>query len=395
MKKDKYLTVAFLVIIFGIFLAIPCNFLLNKLGFISINHDNFTTYQKKTENNIVDKLNNKIGSIENSIENKFTNYFPFYNDLNEIYQNINFYGNSLIYDDIPVRTNSDGEYIFYNKKDEFYYLKGKYTHEELNDRLNIQLNFFNNLSDKVSLYIYLPTRYEFTTLANDNLNSYVADFVTGLNKNVHVKVMNIDSVDDYKNKFYKTDHHWNINGALNGYYDILDMFDITDNNTYKIVEKKERKYYGSLAKTALNDIIYDYISDINYNPTYKVIVNDTMPEEIFKPREIRLDRDYKYYDYYVSYFNGQYGKVVYDFNNASKENLLIVGDSYTWQIDYLLAQHFNKTHVINLRYDEFKDNVFDLSSYVKNNNISKVLFLYDGGSTLFDQYNYNFEGRVK
>ena len=80
MKKDKYLIVAFLVIIFGIFLAIPCNFLLNKLGFISINHDNFTTYQKKTENNIVDKLNNKIGSIENSIENKFTNYFPFYND---------------------------------------------------------------------------------------------------------------------------------------------------------------------------------------------------------------------------------------------------------------------------------------------------------------------------
>ena len=165
MKKDKYLIVAFLVIIFGIFLAIPCNFLLNKLGFISINHDNFTTYQKKMEKNIFDKLNNKIGSIENSIENKFTNYFPFYNDLNEIYQNINFYGNSLIYDDIPVRTNSDGEYIFYNKKDEFYYLKGKYTHEELNDRLNIQLNFFNNLSDKVSLYIYLPTRYEFTTLA--------------------------------------------------------------------------------------------------------------------------------------------------------------------------------------------------------------------------------------
>ena len=150
-----------------------------------------------------------------------------------------------------------------------------------------------------------------------------------------------------------------------------------------------------MAKTALNDIIYDYISDIDYNPTYKVMVNDKMPKEIFKPREIRLDRDYKYYDYYVSYFNGQYGKVVYDFNNASKENILIVGDSYTWQIDYLLAQHFNKTHVINLRYDEFKDNVFDLSSYVKNNNISKVLFLYDGGSTLFDQYNYNFEGRVK
>lgn len=33
-------------------------------------------------------------------------------------------------------------------------------------------------------------------------------------------------------------------------------------------------------------------------------------KKYLKPREIRLDRDYKYYDYYVSYFNGQYGKVM-------------------------------------------------------------------------------------
>ena len=29
------------------------------------------------------------------------------------------------------------------------------------------------------------------------------------------------------------------------------------------------------------------------------------------------------------------------------------------------------------------------------NNIDKVLFLYEGGSILFDQYDYDFEGRVK
>ena len=32
---------------------------------------------------------------------------------------------------------------------------------------------------------------------------------------------------------------------------------------------------------------------------------------------------------------------------------------------------------------------------VTDNNISKVLFLYEGGSTIFDQYDYDFEGRVK
>lgn len=395
MKKDKFLAVSFLVIIFSIFLAIPFNFIFNKLGLITINYDNFISFEKREEKSFADKINNKVFSIENSIENKFTNYFPFYNDLNELYQGVNFYGNSLIYKNVPIRTNSDGEYIFYDKENQFYYLKGKYSNEELDKRLLKQINFFNKLSDDVSLYIYLPTRYEFTNILNDNLSQYVEKFVNGLNSNINVSVMNIDDINQYKNYFYKTDHHWNISGALSGYYDILDMFQLNDANNYEIKINENRKFYGSMAKTALSDVVYDYISDINYYPEYKVLVNDKLPEDIFKPRNIRLDRDYKYYDYYVSYYNGQYGKVVYDYSDESKENLLIIGDSYTWQIDYLIAQHFNKTHVINLRYDEFKNNNFDMTSYMKKNNIQKVLFLYDGGSTLFDQYNYNFEGRIK
>ena len=395
MKKDKFLAVSFLVIIFSIFLAIPFNFIFNKLGLITINYDNFISFEKREEKSFADKINNKVFSIENSIENKFTNYFPFYNDLNELYHGVNFYGNSLIYKNVPIRTNSDGEYIFYDKENQFYYLKGKYSNEELDKRLLKQINFFNKLSDDVSLYIYLPTRYEFTNILNDNLSQYVEKFVNGLNSNINVSVMNIDDINQYKNYFYKTDHHWNISGALSGYYDILDMFQLNDANKYEIKINENRKFYGSMAKTALSDVVYDYISDINYYPEYKVLVNDKLPEDIFKPRNIRLDRDYKYYDYYVSYYNGQYGKVVYDYSDESKENLLIIGDSYTWQIDYLIAQHFNKTHVINLRYDEFKNNNFDMTSYMKKNNIQKVLFLYDGGSTLFDQYNYNFEGRIK
>ena len=154
-------------------------------------------------------------------------------------------------------------------------------------------------------------------------------------------------------------------------------------------------YYGSLAKTALNDNINDYISDVDIKLDYDVYVNGKSADSLFKPREIRLDRSYKYYDYYVQYFNGQYGNVVYDYHNNDKENLLIIGDSYSWQIDYLIANSFNKTHVINLRYDEYKNKDFNLSKYVSDNNISKVLFLYEGGSTIFDQYDYDFEGRVK
>ena len=52
--------------------------------------------------------------------------------------------------------------------------------------------------------------------------------------------------------------------------------------------------------------------------------------------------------------------------------------------------------ISNLRRDdEYKNKKFNLSKYVSDNNISKVLFLYEGGSSMFDQYDYDFEGRVK
>ena len=396
MQKDKRLVVAFLVVIFGVFLCIPSKFVLVKMGIMSMNMDNFSEYKGNIEKNIVDKLNNIVGKIENNIENKVTNYFPLYSNLNTLYQRVNFASNKLLFKDVPIKTNSDGEYIFYDKVNEFYYLTNKYSDEELDVRLEKQVKFFNELSNKgINVNIYIPTRYEFTKLKENNLSGYIDEFVNKLDSKINTRVMNVTSIDEYKKYFYKTDHHWTIYGALDGYQDICDLLGIQKLNDLNALEHKEKKYYGSLAKTALNDSINDYISDVDIKLDYDVYVNGKEADKLFKPREIRLDRDYKYYDYYVQYFNGQYGSVVYDYHDEKKENLLIVGDSYSWQIDYLIASSFNKTHVINLRYDEYKNKEFNLSKYVSDNNISKVLFLYDGGSSIFDQYNYDFEGRVK
>jgi len=360
MQKDKKLVIAFLVIVFGICLCIPCKFVLVKIGVMSINMDNFSEYKEKDVNNVVDKINNIVGRIENSVENKVTNYFPFYNEINSLYNKVDFASNKILFKDVPIKKNSDGEYIFYDKVNGFYYLTNKYTSKELNERLDSQVKFFNELSKKgIDVNIYIPTRYEFTTLKKDNLSNYVSEFVSKLDSDINVRVMDVKSIDEYKEYFYKTDHHWTIKGALDGYKDICDMLGIDAINNLNIVEHKERMYYGSLTKTALNDNINDYISDVDIKLDYDVYVNGKTADSLFKPREIRLDRDYKYYDYYVQYFNGQYGNVVYDYHNSDKENLLIIGDSYSWQIDYLIASSFNKTHVINLRYKlEISNDIF-------------------------------------
>lgn len=397
MKRDKVFNAVFCGIIGGVCLYIPVHFMLVHVGVVKVtSNDNQVAFEPVAEKNIVDKVSNKVNAVKNRLENEVTNSFPFYNSLNGLYQNFNYYMNKLVYKEVPLKTNSDSEYIFYNKENDFYYLENQYSKEELDKRLDTQVKMFNKLANlDIDMYLYFPTRYELTKLKDNNLSSYVDSFKDKLSSKIKVANMDITSLEQYKNYFYKTDHHWNMNGALAGYYDIMDILEKTPVDNLEVVNKTERKFYGSMAKSVLNDKTYDYILDVDRTLDYDVLVNGKSASEVFKPRQIRLDRDYLYYDYYVQYFNGQYGEICYDYHKDKEENLLILSDSYAWQIDYLIAASFNKTYVVNLRYDKWKKEDLNLEEYMKERNIKKVLFLYEGGSMMFDQYNYNLEGRIK
>lgn len=397
MKRDKVFNAVFCGIIGGVCLYIPVHFMLVHVGVVTkTSNDNQVSFEPVAEKNIVDKVSNKVNAVKNRLENEVTNSFPFYNSLNGLYQNANYYMNKLVYKEVPLKTNSDSEYIFYDKKNDFYYLENQYSKEELDKRLDTQVKMFNKLANlDIDMYLYFPTRYELTKLKDNNLSSYVDSFKDKLSSKIKVANMDITSLEQYKNYFYKTDHHWNMNGALAGYYDIMSILGKIPVDNLEVVNKTERKFYGSMAKSVLNDKTYDYILDVDRTLNYDVLVNGKSASEVFKPRQIRLDRDYLYYDYYVQYFNGQYGEICYDYHKDKEENLLILSDSYAWQIDYLIAASFNKTYVVNLRYDKWKKEDLNLEEYMKERNIKKVLFLYEGGSMMFDQYNYNLEGRIK
>ncbi|MGM9834748.1 MAG: hypothetical protein ACI31M_03115 [Bacilli bacterium] len=395
MKKDKFLLIAFISIIFSVLLLYPVTYYFVRTGKVKIvMTDNWQFFSPVKENSIVDKINNKINSKKISLENRITNYFPFYIKINTLYENANYLTNSFIYDNIPIKKNSDGDLLFYNKKDELFYLETSYGKEELDQRLNDQIAFFNNLSNQgIDISIYIPTRYELTTLKKNNLNSYIDKFEKELNNDIKVSHMNIESIEEYKQNFYLTDHHWSMIGALNGYTSIMNLLGVPSLDTFSLKTYDSVKFYGTMAKTSMLKNKYDYLQDIDLNLKYDVLVNGKEPSEKFKPRELKKSNN-DFYDYYVSYFNGQYGEITYDYHDESKDNLLIISDSYVWEIDYLIAASFNKTYVINLRYDEFVNNKLDLSSYMGKNDIDKVLFLYEGGSILFDQNNYNMKDRV-
>lgn len=401
MKKQNKHDIIFIVIlglIVGTVLVwFPINHVLIHLGYKELQTTDNWLYFEYTKTGLLGKLDDFIESNKTNIQNRVTNYFPFYQDLTKGFYKHVISSNRLIYkNNFPIGLNSSSEYVFYNNNDNFYYIVNNHSEEDLNKRVNLQVEFFNSLYESnknVNLNIYLVPRYEQTKLLNNNLSTYTEEFKDGLNDNIKVSELKVNNTKDYLNMYYKTDHHWNMYGAYKGYQDIMVMLDkeAIDLNIQKVNKKP---YYGSMAKSSLSTLVSDNIYDVDVSLDYKVTTNGEDAESKFKPRSIRYEKDYDFFDYYIHYFDGQYGLVEYNFDIDSNENLLIFSDSYAWQIDYLIASHYQNTYVVNLRYDDYANGKFDYNKFIKDNDISDVLFLYEGAATVFDQYDYDFDGKI-
>ena len=382
----------FLSFLFVIIISFACLYVIIYQGLITLGKVKF----EKTDNwQTVEKTNNKIydkiKSIEVGIENRVNNYFPFFNSINNLYYKSIIGIDSLYLNDIYLKDNSVGEKTFLNKKDKYYFLVNNYNDDELENKTKDQVSFYNKLADNYSntnFYIYLPPSYEMINNIK-NFNSSLRYFKDNLSSKIKYKILDI-SKENFFDYYYKTDHHLNSYGALAVYKDILNLFNTTDNKNYSHKDVVD-KYYGSAAKSLLIKDYYDTLSVIDINNTHDVNIDD----KNFKNQKIEK-QSFPFFDYYIQYFNGQYDEVIYNNkNNSTNNNLLVISDSLVWQFDYLLANYFDKTYVINMRYGKWKDNDLELSNYLKENNITNVLFILQGEDVLFDGNNYNLKERVK
>lgn len=191
--------------------------------------------------------------------------------------------------------------------------------------------------------------------------------------------------EDYKKYFYKGDHHWNHKGQYKAYQEIIELLGIEE--SVKITEERQYDAYflGSKAREA---------SEYNSKEKFTVYQYDNQ-----EPIEVQIDgRLSKYgkreeYDkgeyetkltanHYGEYYGGDYAEVIYNFNEPQKENLLIISNSYSNAINEIIASHFNKTYIIDLR----SNTNFKANEYVKQNEIDKILLL--GNMSLFSKDTY-------
>lgn len=384
MKKSKFLIKSFFFIIFFVAILYPINFFLINKKVITNNFSN--NYNLKDNN-----LENLFYNLKNRIEVQMTNNFPLYNELNIYYRGIKNNINKSIYLNTNYNynylgTNVDEEYIFKDQNNN-YIIQNQLSNTELDNRLSNMINLYNSLANYQDIIIYMPDRYEYRNYLNKNItirnmSDYIIKFKDKLNDNITVNNLTVKSSNDYWQLFYHTDHHWNAYGAKKAYNDIMKLLN-KEPYSLDVIELTNIEFHGSIAKSSGDIKEYDTLSYL-YNKDI-LLPQDMLTNSLdtnFKPLKINK-RNNLFYDYYIGFFNGMYPEVKY-YNPNGQDNLLIIGDSYTWSIDYIIANSFKNTIILNPRYIT----EINYEEYLKENNIDKVLILMETQSILFDQYNY-------
>lgn len=251
------------------------------------------------------------------------------------------------------------------------------NYERFTDKFNSMIEVMSDV-DFFAYYIPTSGAVDFSRLPIHD------DYYTFIQSHLHVKEMkrlDMNSFSDYKNYFYKTDHHWSYQGSYQGYVDILGML----KPEAEVIKPLDLNCFanlqslGSNARQSGSNMTENFCAyEFERNPNITVRINDI--ESTYGNEEAyRL----KMYDealgvsHYGIYYGGDDGKLV--FTNPDQEgNLLVIGTSFDNAIVKLLAESFNQVHVIDMRY--YEDDMqmpLDLEAYMKENSINQCLLVGD------------------
>lgn len=185
----------------------------------------------------------------------------------------------------------------------------------------------------------------------------------------------IDSFDQFKSWFFRTDHHWNAAGSLEGYRQVLSLLkpDETPLAPTEQVTLKETltgsKATGALAAFSEEMTVYRYPY-----PEMTVTVNGA-PAEDYGNQEAYLSGEGGT-PTYGRFYGSDNGETTFDTGTQGRGNLLVVGESFDNAILKLLAAHYDRTFSVDLRYYEAQMGIpFDLDAYLAEHAIDTVLLI--------------------
>lgn len=191
----------------------------------------------------------------------------------------------------------------------------------------------------------------------------------------------LGGMDDHLKYYYRTDHHWNVYGIFRAYEEIYDLLkNDQPNMSEKLTENRiisfpDIEFLGLLARRTFYPVSSESfaVEDIDF-PNYEMYVNGQKVEENL--RAAYFEGNYSTVPY-TNHYNEFYGFVTdlteYRFQNESERSLLLIGSSYRYALDPLIASHYHLTYSVDLRY--FTD--FSLSEFLESHEVDDILIIGD------------------
>ncbi|MDE6261308.1 MAG: hypothetical protein K2M42_10705 [Oscillospiraceae bacterium] len=195
----------------------------------------------------------------------------------------------------------------------------------------------------------------------------------------------VDSFDEFSTWFYRTDHHWNLNGSYRGYTQLLELLGAESAPLRPTGDAAELgTFSGSKAigiTAAFREPFLAYPFEFPHmDVTVSGYPGDYGAQDAFFAGQGGAPS-------YGAFYGWDSGEVVFSTGQTGRENLLVLGESYDNAVLKLLASHFNNTYSVDLRYYEaYMGKPFSFTDYVKEHDITQVLLIGNIDYFIMDEF---------
>ena len=232
---------------------------------------------------------------------------------------------------------------------------------------------------EVDMYIYRPYQAQELNFF-DEANGIVSkgqeyNRLLAEKAEVPVAFLQIVDLDDYKQLFYASDHHWNYKGAYRGYTEILQLMGVSDPLSPKeeFCLPAEKPFYGTHGNATGRVLPGDRfcVYTFDFPPLSVTTWDGEKIEDILNPNVFASDPELAEDEYYYNAAYSTYGDHTLITNEQGEREILIVGDSYTQAVAELLASHFHHTWILRPEGDPL-----NYDAFLKEHPVDKILFMY-------------------
>ena len=189
-----------------------------------------------------------------------------------------------------------------------------------------------------------------------NYNYFRAFLTDALDEIATLPDLSYTDADTFFTDYYKTDHHWQIRGAVGAYEKIMLSLDLDAMELDEFVVAYKGPFYGSLTRNGLYAEYSDEILDVDYEASaFTVKVNGETADQSVVDESLAQDyegysKSQKYANAYAEYFHSDWALLEFENPAAPEGTLLIIGDSYTNCMDRLFAETFKHVCVVDPRH---------------------------------------------